>query len=99
LEKLTHIFFVDDVPIFYYCIKFESKHYKEILDLFCDTTGVVVNFNNFSIYFLTMVDEIRQHLSKLFSFPLFELENGIKYLWYVLKLKNYGISRLELVVV
>lgn len=87
--KLTHLLFVDDVLIFYQCQGIDGKVLKEILDLFCDATGMVVNLTKPTIYFLWVDLHLRIELSNIFNFPHGNLEEGFKYLGFNLKPNKY----------
>jgi hypothetical protein len=50
-KKLTHILFMDNVLIFCQCEGGDCRVLKEILDLFCDAIGMVVNIVKSPIYF------------------------------------------------
>jgi hypothetical protein len=50
-NSLTHVLFLDDVLIFYYCKEREARALKNSLDLLCATIGMVINLNKSTIYF------------------------------------------------
>jgi hypothetical protein len=85
IEQLTHLLFVDDVLLFCYCMEVEGRQYKEILDLFCDATSMLVNVNKSALYFPVVEARIRCILIDVFSFPSYKLVDGFKYLGYMHK--------------
>ena len=44
--SLTHLLFVDDVILFGFGSVEEWKAFKEILDIFCEASGMSININN-----------------------------------------------------
>jgi hypothetical protein len=49
-EHLTQFLFVDDVLIFCFCAATKGGILKDILELFCDATSMVINVNKSSIF-------------------------------------------------
>jgi len=76
-EHLTHFLFVDDVLIFCFCAATKGGILKDILELFCDATSMVINVNKSSIFF-PHIDEDTPHLmSNLFNFPSHDLGDDV----------------------
>jgi hypothetical protein len=91
-EQLSHLLFMDDVPMFCYCAKYEGRALKKIMDLFCGAMGMVINKIKSAIYFPKIEEDLRHPLSIVFSFPSHDLQVGVKYLGYMPKTNNYGIE-------
>jgi hypothetical protein len=53
---------------------------------------MIVNLTKSSFYFPVEEVKIKRSMIHLFSFPSYELDNGFKYLGYMLKPKNHGIT-------
>jgi hypothetical protein len=86
---ITHLLFVDDVLIFCSGRPRDAKTLAEILQLFRDATGMIINSQK-STLSLTRLDDSTTTLYKtLFPFPLQDLQQGIKYLGFQLKVNNY----------
>jgi hypothetical protein len=83
-EHLTQLLFVDDVLIFCSCVESEAWVLLEILEMFYDATGMVINNTKSAIYFPEVDEGIRQIISDLFNFSSFDLKEGIKYLVFTL---------------
>lgn len=49
-ERLTHLLFVDNVLIFCFCAAVEGRILKDILNLSCDATGMLINVSKSMIY-------------------------------------------------
>jgi hypothetical protein len=86
--------FMDDVLIFCFCVEYEGRILKDILEILRDATRMVTNANKSSIYFLEVEEGIRHNISGIFNFSTFSLEEGFKYLGFVLKPNNYSVSEI-----
>jgi hypothetical protein len=95
-ESLTHLLFVEDVIIFHYCREKEAQHFKNILDLFCDVAGMVINLNKSIVYFPKVKDDIRLCISGIFNFSSHDMLAGFEYLGFSLKPNYYKIVGLEM---
>jgi hypothetical protein len=94
-EYLTHLLFAYGILIFCYCTKVEGKVVKNIMDLFCGATCMVINLCKSSMYFPEFEVASHQYMSALFSLPSHNLHGGLKYLGYNIKPNNYGFDELK----
>jgi hypothetical protein len=70
----------------------KGGYLKDILELFCDATCMVINVNKSAIFF-PHIDEDNPHImSNIFNFPSHDLGDDVKYLGYNLKPNSYDIS-------
>jgi hypothetical protein len=76
-------------PMFF-CAELEGRVLNDILDLFYGATRMVININKSAIFFPELEEDLRLSISTLFSFPSYDLQDGIKYLGFKLKPNNYG---------
>lgn len=89
---ITNLFFVDDVLLFGVGIIGEWFHYKDLLDLFCKATGMIINIPKSCIYFQNLCSADCLILGRLFPFEFKGLSEGFKYLGYHLKPNDYLIQ-------
>jgi hypothetical protein len=68
---------MDNALIFFLCATFEGRILKDILELFCDAIGFIINFNKFVIYFPSIEEDSILVFSIFFNFPFYELGDGI----------------------
>lgn len=54
---LTHLFIVDDVILLYNGSKIDDSKLREILNLYCTSTGMMVNMQKSSIDFNVVAEE------------------------------------------
>lgn len=89
---ITHLLFVDDVLLFGAGTKDKWLHYRRILNVLCDATGLRINVNK--SYFTRQCDDdnICSFISGLFPFAQYGLEDGIRYLGFSIKPSSYGVS-------
>jgi hypothetical protein len=91
-ERLSHLLFEDDILIFCYCVESDGRVLKEIMDLFCDVAGMVINITKHTIFFSNIEVDQCNLIATQFNFPSHELSNILMYLGYVLKPNNYGVT-------
>jgi hypothetical protein len=91
-ERLTHLLFVHDVLIFYFCVESEGRTLKDILDIFCDANGMVTNVNKSSIYFLEVEEGI--FLLELFGLDLSKEETHHQCLERSIHAHRYKMGRM-----
>jgi hypothetical protein len=60
-ENLTHLLFVDDVLIFCYCAEPEGKMLKDILNLFCAATRMLINVGKSVIFLPNDNEDIQKY--------------------------------------
>ena len=87
--KETHSFFVDDILIFGLMIRESWKVMYEILNLFCDATGMLASVEKSCIYHVEGDEEMYRGLGTLFNFKLLPLNVGLTYLGFRMKAGNY----------
>lgn len=87
---LIHLFFVDDILIFCSCADSDGNLLKEILALFCEAMGMLINVKKSAIYLSDAQGPHRQLFPSLFNFPIHEMGDGLKYLGFNLKPNKYG---------
>jgi len=63
----------------------ELRSIKEILDIYCQGTGMVVNMVKSSILFNELEDEMKTQIKDLFRMNYSDLDQGIKYLGFKLE--------------
>jgi hypothetical protein len=87
--QITHLLFMDDVLIFSTGSRKDAETLKNILSLFSKATGMVINEGKSSLTTNLLTEEelgaFRQH----FPFVEKKLEEGLKYLGFVLKPNDY----------
>lgn len=91
-ERLSHLLFVDDILIFFLCVESDGKVLKDILELFCNATNMVINITKSIIFFSSIEEGHRHSIANLFNFPSHDLEDDLKNLGYVSKPNSYGIT-------
>jgi len=74
--RLSHLLFFDGVFILCAWLGEEGKILKDILELFCNAIGMVVNEQKSAIYFPRFVEEGWQILEGYLNFPSFKLDEG-----------------------
>jgi hypothetical protein len=70
----------------------DGRVLKDLLYLFCDATGMVINITKSTILFMGIEEDQRHLIANLLNFPSHDLADGLKYLGYVLNPNNYGIT-------
>jgi hypothetical protein len=90
-EILTHLLFVDDVVFLCYCGENEAQTIEDILELFCDPSGMVINICKSVVYFLEVDDDIKQYIVGLFNFTSHDMHASLKYLRFSLQPNNYTL--------
>ena len=87
--KITQLLFVDDIIIFYDGTIQDAEKLAEILDLFGKSTKMVVNSQKSSLTVINMEEAETQRYSSLFPFGLKLLDEGLKYLVFMVKPNHY----------
>jgi hypothetical protein len=82
--------FVDDVLLLFFFSKEECRHYKDIFEFYCLVTGMKINITKYSLYLPKVEVQVKNISEHSFPFHSHDLNDGIKYLGYTLKHKNYG---------
>jgi len=49
-KSLMDLLFVDDILILFLCESLKDRKLKEVLDLFCDVTGMLINVGKLAIF-------------------------------------------------
>ena len=89
-EPLKHLLFVDNVILFSNCAEFEDRKCQEIIKIYCKSTAMDLNVLISIVSFNGINEEIEQHLKAMFPFDYLEMEEGMKYLSFILKPNRYG---------
>jgi len=87
--------FVNDVLLFYLCSVYEGQQLKEILEWYYAATRMLINLNKFVIYFPQADSPIMIGLSNIFDIEDLDMKDGIKYLGFTLKPKQYEVKDLK----
>eukprot|EP01018_Ginkgo_biloba_P004985 Gb_28741 [translate_table: standard] len=74
---LTHLLFVDDILLFCEGSRRDIMKLKEILDLYCAATVMMINLNKSSISFSQVLEEDRGFMNQLFPFHQTDLNAGL----------------------
>lgn len=86
---ITHLLFVDDVLIFG-CGSFDEwEVYKDILDYFCEVSGMKISFAKSSFLINCAEYRIYSQISGLFPFKMDDINVGFKYLGFFHKPNGY----------
>jgi len=88
-----HLFLVDDILIFCSSADSEGNILKDILALFCEVMGMLINVEKYSIYLLRTQGIHRHLFTSLLIFSIHEMEDEFKYLTFTLKPNKYGSTR------
>jgi hypothetical protein len=84
--------FGDDVLLFGHGSVREAQMYKEHLELYCKATSMEVNQLKSSISFNGLGDEVIERIQHLLHFRFVQLQDGLKYLGFILKPCGYSIK-------
>jgi hypothetical protein len=69
----------------------DARILKEILALFCEAIGMAINLQKY-VYFLEVDEVMKNSITNIVEFPVYDLQAGIQYLGFHLKENNYGIE-------
>jgi hypothetical protein len=86
---LTHLLFVDDVLIFSGGSRREVEVLRNILSLFSKATGMQINDRKSSLSTYLLTEEEEQAHNLFFPYERKTLDDGIKYLGFILKPNDY----------
>jgi hypothetical protein len=86
---LTHLLFVDDVLIFSGGSRREAEALRNILTLFSKATGMKINEGKSTLTTNLLSEEEGQTLRLYFPFEEKKLDDGLKYLGFLLKPNDY----------
>jgi len=89
LEIISHLLFVDDVIMFGAETCSKIKDLRNILDLFYRSTGMQVNIGNSLVLLNVLHEESANKLQGSLMFKKNGLDEGIKYLGFMLKPNEY----------
>jgi hypothetical protein len=82
---LTHLLFVDDVLLFCDGLRRDASKLKEILNLYCTTTYMMVDMKKYSFSFNDMAKDQIKSIQHLFLYQLMDFQVGFKYLGFYIK--------------
>jgi len=85
-----HLLFVDDVLLFCFGNLVEGQYLKDLLDLFCSSTGMVINHAKSILLLFGLEDHLSARMEMIFNFQHLGFNDGFKYLGFNLKPNNYG---------
>jgi hypothetical protein len=80
---------VDEIPIFYDGTRRDVMMSKEILDLYCAIKGMLVNDEKSCISYIGVLDDEHAYFSTFFPYVNTNLDDGMKYLGFMLKPNDY----------
>ena len=86
---ITHLLFVDDIMLFIGGSQRDITKIKAILSLFFEATGMVCNDAKSSISFMNLDNVSMDWIFSHFNFTLIDINNGIKYLGFIIKPNDY----------
>ena len=89
---LTHLLFVDDVLLFCDGLRRDDSKLKEILNLYCTTTYMMVDMQKYSFSFNDMAKDQIKSIQHLFLYQLMDFQLGFKYLGFYIKPNDSEIS-------
>jgi hypothetical protein len=90
--KILHLLFVDDVLIMTNDSLQEWKEIKEILKIFCSSTGLSINWEKSTFHFANLQHQTLNQLKGIFPHTFTHLSSGLKYLGYFLKEDSYKLA-------
>ena len=70
----------------------ECKFFADIIQLFCDTSGIKVSLTNSCFYSLNIEDDIREMITSCLPYKFNILGEHLKYMGFFLKLGGYKIK-------
>ena len=70
----------------------ELKVLHTIMEIFCNAIGMEVNAEKYNIYTNKIQVGTLIGLNKLFQFKNGQMEDGFRYLGFILKLNNYRVN-------
>eukprot|EP01018_Ginkgo_biloba_P034237 Gb_24170 [translate_table: standard] len=73
---LTHLLFVDDILLFCDGSRRDALKLREVLDLYCSATGMLVNIGKSTVSFMGISEDDIRSYTQLFPFKLTELDRG-----------------------
>jgi hypothetical protein len=80
---LTHILFVDDVFIFFMALIGKSSKVMDILNLYCVGSNMDINLHKLTFYANELDEQLLHHLGTIFPFGRKNLDEGVKYLEFI----------------
>jgi hypothetical protein len=89
IEILSHLLFVVDLILFGVGVFSKFQGLKNILELFYTSIGMEVNKEKYLVLINGIQEEVASHLQSCLSFPQNHLDEGIKYMGFVLKPNDY----------
>ena len=93
LEVMSHlnIYYLFKMSFcFPICVEFEDRKCEEIIKIYCKSTAMDLNVLISIVSFNGINEEIEKHLKAMFPFDYLEMEEGMKYLSFILKPNGYG---------
>jgi hypothetical protein len=87
--SLTHLLFVDDIFLFCYGSDWEIRKMLDILTLYCLGTGMEINKMKSMAYSNALKAHVMRGLRDLIPYQWGKLEEGLKYLGFIINPNNY----------
>ena len=91
-EELSHILFVDDVAMMGERTWENLKEAEQVLDLYKKVTGMHINVEKSILLENGLTDTARNRLSSEFPYTIKLMDEGFKYLGFVLKPNAYSFK-------
>jgi len=76
---------MDDILIFYQCTRRIVENFKNILELFYKSIGMIINLNKSTLSMWDTLEHEKEHFSQLFPYQVIDMDRGLKYLGFHLK--------------
>eukprot|EP01018_Ginkgo_biloba_P020280 Gb_31029 [translate_table: standard] len=73
---LTRLLFVDDILLFCDGSRRDALKLREVLDLYCSATGILVNIGKSIVSFMGISEDVIRSYTRLFPFKLTKLDRG-----------------------
>lgn len=87
---ISHFLFVDGVLLFFYGDERELKKYLDIIDLFCASTRMEINYGKSSCFYHNIHRSLIVGMYIFYPLEKMELGTGFRYLDYFFKPNNYS---------
>lgn len=86
---ISHLLFLNDILIFFEGAICYVEHLEELLNIFCKSTGMLINKRKSSLYTCRLSKQRKNTISKILSLQAEDLGPCLKYLPFMLKANDY----------